>query len=112
MRVGVIMGGDSSERQVSLMTGQEMLANLDRGKYDAYPVELGHGGSGLIEGIKGADVALLALHGKYGEDGAIQETFHSLGIPFTGSGALSSGLCMDKNIAKKLIRLEGIHTPD
>ncbi|CAH1221894.1 D-alanine--D-alanine ligase [Paenibacillus plantiphilus] len=105
------MGGDSSERQVSLMTGQEMLSHLDRDKYDPYPIEINNG-SELVEAIRDVDVALLALHGKYGEDGTIQATLHSLGIPFTGSGVLSSGLCMDKDIAKKLIRLEGIHTPN
>lgn len=105
------MGGDSSERQVSLMTGQEMLSHLDRDKYDPYPIEINNG-SELVEAIGDVDVALLALHGKYGEDGTIQATLHSLGVPFTGSGVLSSGLCMDKDIAKKLIRLEGVHTPD
>ena len=66
----------------------------------------------LIEKAKDIDFALLALHGKYGEDGTVQGTLESLGIPYSGSNMLSSGICMDKNISKKILRYEGIETPD
>lgn len=111
MRVGVIMGGISSERKVSLMTGSEMIANLDREKYELYPIEI-NSKNELVEKVKNIDVALLALHGKYGEDGTIQGALETLCVPYTGCGVLSSSLSMDKNISKKLFRNEGIHTPD
>ncbi|MGO4185460.1 D-alanine--D-alanine ligase, partial [Paenibacillus sp. TAF43_2] len=111
MRVGVIMGGISSEKEVSLMTGREMIANLDREKYELYPIEINRKDE-LIEKVKNIDVALLALHGKYGEDGTIQGALETLGVPYTGCGVLSSSLSMDKNISKKLFLNEGIETPD
>ncbi|MBS4174416.1 D-alanine--D-alanine ligase [Bacillus sp. FJAT-49736] len=111
MKVGVIMGGVSSEKQVSLMTGKEMIAHLDKDKYEIVPIEL-NDKEELVEKAKGLDIALLALHGKYGEDGTIQGTLETLGVPYTGSGMLSSSICMDKNISKKIIRYEGVQTPD
>lgn len=111
MRIGVIMGGVSSEREVSLATGREMIANLDRSKYDVVPIEI-TGKSDLIEKAKHLDAALLALHGWYGEDGTVQGTLDTLGIPYTGCGVLSSSLCMDKELSKKLMRFEGVRTPD
>ncbi|MFJ5716738.1 D-alanine--D-alanine ligase [Neobacillus sp. NPDC093127] len=111
MKVGVIMGGVSSERQVSLMTGEEMIANLNKIKYEIVPIQIDNK-EDLADKVKNLDVALLALHGKYGEDGTIQGTLETLGIPYTGSGVLSSSLCMDKNISKKIIRYEGVQTPD
>ncbi|MGG1400350.1 D-alanine--D-alanine ligase [Bacillus salipaludis] len=111
MRVGVIMGGVSSEKQVSLMTGEEMMVQLDKNKYEIVPIQLDHK-EDLVEKAKNLDVALLALHGKYGEDGTIQGTLETLGVPYTGSNVLSSSLCMDKNISKKIIRYEGVQTPD
>lgn len=111
MRVGVIMGGFSSEKQVSLMTGEEMIAHLDKNKYEIVPIQLDNK-EDLVEKAKNLDVALLALHGKYGEDGTIQGTLETIGVPYTGSNILSSSLCMDKNISKKIIRFEGVQTPD
>ncbi|MDQ6598994.1 D-alanine--D-alanine ligase [Bacillus salipaludis] len=111
MRVGVIMGGVSSEKQVSLMTGEEMMVQLDKNKYEIVPIQLDHK-EDLVEKAKNLDVALLALHGKFGEDGTIQGTLETLGVPYTGSNVLSSSLCMDKNISKKIIRYEGVQTPD
>ncbi len=111
MKVGVLMGGMSSEREISLMTGREMLAHLDRSKYEVVPVEIVQQ-EDLSEKMKGIDFALLALHGTYGEDGTVQAALESLGIPYSGSGVESSGLCMDKNKSKQVLRAEGIPTPD
>jgi D-alanine-D-alanine ligase len=111
MRVGVIMGGVSSERNVSLMTGEEMIMNLDKNKYEILPIVI-NDKKELAEKAKNIDIALIALHGKYGEDGTIQGTLDSFGVYYTGSGILSSSLCMDKNISKKIIRYEGVQTPD
>lgn len=111
MRVGVVMGGVSSEKQVSIMTGQEMIAHLDQSKYEVVAIEL-HDKKELIEKVKNLDIALLALHGEFGEDGTIQGALETLGVPYTGSGILSSSICMDKNISKKILRYEGVETPD
>ncbi|PZT54613.1 D-alanine--D-alanine ligase [Paenibacillus silvae] len=109
MKVGVIMGGTSSERDISLLTGQEMVANLDRSKYEVMPIEL-NSKRDLIDKSAGIDVALLALHGKYGEDGTVQGTLESLGIPYTGCGVLASSVCMDKDMSKQLMRQAGVLT--
>ncbi|WP_025113578.1 D-alanine--D-alanine ligase [Lysinibacillus fusiformis] len=111
MKVGVIMGGTSSEKQVSIMTGKEMVANLNKQKYDVVEIVL-EDHQEVIEKVQGIDVALLALHGKFGEDGTIQGVLETLDIPYTGSGLLASSLCMDKHMAKKILRYEGIATPD
>ncbi|MEK3826013.1 MULTISPECIES: D-alanine--D-alanine ligase [Paenibacillus] len=111
MKVGVIMGGTSSERDISLLTGQEMIANLDRSKYKVIPIEL-NSKRDLIDKSDGIDVALLALHGKYGEDGTVQGTLESLGIPYTGCGVLASSVCMDKDMSKQLMRQAGVLTGD
>ncbi|KOO51259.1 D-alanine--D-alanine ligase [Viridibacillus arvi] len=111
MRVGVIMGGVSSEKQVSLMTGEEMMVHLDKNKYKIIPIQI-EKKEDLVENARNLDVALLALHGKFGEDGTIQGTLETMGVPYTGSSVLSSSLCMDKNILKKIIRYEGVQTPD
>ncbi|MED2635466.1 D-alanine--D-alanine ligase [Bacillus thuringiensis] len=111
MKIGVIMGGVSSEKQVSIMTGNEMIAHLDKNNYEIVPITLNEK-MDLIEKAKDIDFALLALHGKYGEDGTVQGTLESLGIPYSGSNMLSSSICMDKNISKKILRYEGVETPD
>ena len=111
MRVGVIIGGVSSEKQVSIMTGEEMMAHLDKNKYEIVPIHI-ENKEDLVEKVKNLDIALLALHGKFGEDGTIQGALETMGIPYTGSGILSSSLCMDKNISKKIMRFEGVQTPD
>lgn len=111
MKVGVIMGGTSSERDISLLTGQEMIANLDRSKYEVVPIEL-NSKRDLIDKSAGIDIALLALHGKYGEDGTVQGTLESLGIPYTGCGVLASSVCMDKDMSKQLMRQAGVLTGD
>ncbi|KIL42144.1 D-alanine--D-alanine ligase [Gordoniibacillus kamchatkensis] len=111
MKVGVIMGGVSSEREVSLKTGRQMIDQLDRNKYEPVPIVLTKR-EDLVGMTEGIDIALLALHGAYGEDGTVQGTLETLGIPYTGSGVLSSGLCMDKDLSKRLLLAEGIPTPD
>ncbi|WP_410769018.1 D-alanine--D-alanine ligase [Fontibacillus sp. BL9] len=111
MKVGVIMGGISSEREISLLTGNEMLAHLNPDKYEGIGIDIKRPDE-LIDKIKDIDFALLALHGTYGEDGTIQAALESMGIPYSGSGVLSSGLCMDKNLSKRLLQAEGIPTPE
>lgn len=112
MKIGVIMGGISSEREVSLQTGQEMIHHLDRSRYEAVPIVIDQRAD-LIAQVQqaGIDLALLALHGRYGEDGTVQGALETLGIPYTGSGVLASSLCMNKQLSKMLLEAAGVHTP-
>lgn len=111
MRIGVIMGGISSEREVSLSTGNEMIQHLDKNKYEVFPIVI-NSKEDIIEKAKNIDVALLALHGKFGEDGAIQSILEALNIPYTGCGILSSAICMDKDTTKRLLRDSNIKVAD
>lgn len=112
MKIGVIMGGSSSERKVSLQTGQEMINQLDRSRYEVIPILI-EKRVDLIAQVQqsGIDFALLALHGQYGEDGTVQGALETLGIPYTGSGVLASSLCMNKQLSKMLLKAAGVHTP-
>ncbi|MNZ36829.1 D-alanine--D-alanine ligase [compost metagenome] len=112
MRIGIIMGGVSSEWEVSLRTGQEMIRHLDPDRYTAVPIVINQRVD-LIRQVQQAeiDLALLALHGQYGEDGTIQGALETLGIPYTGSGILASSLCMNKRLTKMLLTAAGVNTP-
>jgi D-alanine-D-alanine ligase len=111
-RVGVVMGGTSSERDVSLRTGAAVAEALESAGRDVVRVELGDGHDAL-DALRAArlDVAFLALHGRLGEDGCIQGLLEVLGIPYTGSSVLASALAMDKLKAKELFRLHNVPTP-
>ncbi|MGX4585868.1 D-alanine--D-alanine ligase [Paenibacillus chitinolyticus] len=113
MKIGVIMGGISSEREVSLQTGQEMIRHLDRSRYEVVPIVIDRRADLITQAQQaGIDFALLALHGQYGEDGTVQGALETLGIPYTGSGVLASSLCMNKQLSKRLLRTVGVHTPE
>lgn len=112
VRVGVVMGGTSNEREVSLRSGQAVIAALEDLGHDVVGIDLASGMDALsLLSEAEMDVAFLALHGKHGEDGCVQGVLEMLGIPYTGSGLLSSALCMDKLKAKELMRLHNILTP-
>lgn len=110
MRVGIIMGGISSEKEVSLYTGKEIIRNIDKDKYEAIPIEI-ECKNELISKLTNIDFAFIALHGKFGEDGSIQGLLETFNIPYSGSGVLASALCMNKNISKKIFLAEDIKTP-
>ena len=111
-RVGVLMGGTSGERDVSLNSGRAVAEALERLGHDVIPVVLGEG-SDPFAAIAEADidVAFLSLHGRLGEDGCVQGLLELLGIPYTGSNVLSSALAMDKLKAKEMFRLHNVPTP-
>ncbi|MEK3947637.1 D-alanine--D-alanine ligase [Paenibacillus sp. FSL H7-0703] len=112
MKIGVIMGGISSEREISLQTGQEMINHLDRSRYEVVPMVIEQRADLIVQVQQaGIDIALLALHGQYGEDGTVQGALETLGIPYTGSGVLASSLCMNKQLSKTLLKAAGVHTP-
>ena len=109
MKVGVIMGGISSEREISIQSGNSVVHALDKDKYEAIPIVLNEK-EDLIEKVKGIDFALLALHGKFGEDGTVQSVLKTLGIPFSGCGPLSSAICMDKDMTKRILAFGNVRT--
>lgn len=105
--VGVFFGGESSERDVSLRTGAAAAAALRRLGYDVREVDLRGDWIGAIRG-SGAEVAFLALHGKWGEDGVVQGALELLRIPYTGSGVAASALSMSKVAAKRVVAAAGV----
>ncbi|NLM44420.1 MAG: D-alanine--D-alanine ligase [Clostridiales bacterium] len=109
MRIGVIMGGISSEREVSLNTGKEIMNNLDKKKYEVIPIVINNK-EDIIEKTKDIDFAFLALHGKFGEDGIVQAVLETLNIPYSGCNPLASGICMDKSITKSILKTAGVST--
>ena len=110
--VAVVMGGPSTEEQVSLSTGHAMAAAL-RGKgYNVKEIRLvPHNFSEQVK-KSGADVVVIAVHGLYGEDGRLQSALEMMGIPYTGSGVLASSVSMNKLAAKRVFLGSGIPTPD
>ncbi|WP_139905009.1 D-alanine--D-alanine ligase [Clostridium thermarum] len=111
MKVGVIMGGISSERDISLNTGKEIVNNLDKERYQVQSIIIDKK-TDIFDKVKDLDFALLALHGKFGEDGTVQSVLQTLDIPYSGCNALSSALCMDKDMTKKVLIANGINTAD
>ncbi|HEY3496892.1 MAG TPA: D-alanine--D-alanine ligase, partial [Polyangiaceae bacterium] len=111
-RVGVLMGGTSGEREVSLSSGRAVAEALERLGHDVIPVVLGEGADPFAAIAEAdIDVAFLSLHGRLGEDGCVQGLLELLGIPYTGSNVLSSALAMDKLKAKEMFRLHNVPTP-
>ncbi|HWH43565.1 MAG TPA: D-alanine--D-alanine ligase [Thermoleophilaceae bacterium] len=110
-RVAVLKGGTSLERQVSLRSGARVEDALERLGHVVVSVDAG---ADLIERLREAspDVAFVALHGRDGEDGTVQELLEILGIPYTGSPVLASALASDKVVTKHLMVDAGIPTPD
>ncbi len=109
-RVAVLMGGWSAEREISLMSGRAVLESLRRSGIDAHGVDLRPARLDELLG-GGFDRVWLAMHGRGGEDGAIQGALECLGLPYTGSGVTGSAVCMDKLRSKQLMAAAGIDTP-
>jgi D-alanine-D-alanine ligase len=112
-RVGVLMGGCSAEREVSLRTGEGVAEALDGLGYAVTPLIWSAEGPQPDELLRtcSLDVVFVALHGRGGEDGCIQGLLELRGIPYTGSGVLASALAMDKLKAKEMFRLHNVPTP-
>ncbi len=139
LRVGVVMGGMSSEREISLESGRNIYFNLNPQKYEGIPVFLDAEGRFwemplqllvqnttvditarledearriAYEELKSvADFIYIGLHGKYGEDGCLQGLLELLGIPYTGSGVMASAIGMDKHMQRKLLSAAGLKVP-
>ncbi len=110
LRVGVLMGGTSAERDVSLKTGAAVLAALGRKGYDVVAIDVD---ATVAERVahERIQLAFIALHGRLGEDGAIQGMLEVLGIPYTGSSVLASALGMDKVVSRRLFEAAGLPVP-
>jgi D-alanine-D-alanine ligase len=110
-RVAVLKGGRSLERQISLKSGARVQDALERLGHDGVAIDVGHD---LVERLRetAPDVAFVALHGRDGEDGTVQELLEAVGVPYTGSGVSACIRCADKVIAKHHMLDAGIPTPD
>ncbi|RKZ18700.1 D-alanine--D-alanine ligase, partial [bacterium] len=110
MRVGVLYGGWSSEREISLISGKNVADALKRRGYDVVLIDVQRDFPERVKEYH-IDVAFVMLHGTPGEDGIIQGVLEFMQIPYTGSGVLASGLAMDKVLSKKVFISSGIPTP-
>lgn len=111
MKVAVIYGGISSEREVSLKSGKSMVENLKKDKYDVLDFKIDNK-TDVFNLDKDVDLVILGLHGKFGEDGCIQSILDAMDIKYCGCSPLTSGILMDKNFTKTIARQNGILTAD
>ena len=110
-KIGVLMGGMSSERNISLMTGETIFSALNRLGYQTVKIDVDEKVCRTLLKEE-VEVAFVALHGRYGEDGAIQGLLEIMKIPYTGSGVTASAIAMDKIMSKIIFAAENIPTPD
>jgi D-alanine-D-alanine ligase len=109
-KVAVLMGGDSAEREVSIMSGTGVLNALLSQGVDASAFDPAHEDLSELKSERFSRV-FIALHGRHGEDGTVQGALELLGIPYTGSGVMASAICMDKVMTKRVWVAEGLPTP-
>jgi D-alanine-D-alanine ligase len=109
-KIAVLMGGRSLEREVSLASGRRVTDALEAAGYRTLPLDVT---ADLVSTLRAErpDAAYIALHGKYGEDGTIQELLEFLGVPYAGPGVVSCALSWDKSVTKHLLSEKGIPTP-
>ena len=111
MRIAVLRGGRSAEREVSLRSGAQVAKALRARGHDVAEVDLdADTWDALRDG--GFECVFNALHGRLGEDGTVQGMLELLGLPYTGSGVLASALCMDKSRAGRMLAAIGLHVPE
>ena len=109
-KVAVLMGGQSAEREVSLMSGQGVLQALRASGVDAHTFDPAERDLGELK-REGFTRCFIALHGRYGEDGTVQGALELMGLPYTGSGVMASSIAMDKTMTKRVWLAEGLPTP-
>ncbi|NQU95753.1 MAG: D-alanine--D-alanine ligase [Candidatus Omnitrophica bacterium] len=109
-RIAVLAGGPSSEREISIKSGRAVYEALKRKNQDVFFLDVG---TDVLEKLKNAgfDIAFIALHGRFGEDGTVQAMLEELKIPYTGSGVHASRLAMDKVASRKVFSASGIKVP-
>ncbi len=111
MKIALVMGGMSSEREVALNTGRAFEEALRTLGHEYVVIDAGLDLPLRLAGVK-PDVALLALHGKYAEDGTVQGLCEYMKIPYTGSGVMASALCMNKYFTKQILSFHNILSPE
>jgi D-alanine-D-alanine ligase len=109
LKIGVISGGISSERDISLLTGKNIYQSLLESGYNALFIDLK---DDFYSKLKEINLAFLAIHGRYGEDGTAQGLLELMKIPYTGSGVLGSAIAINKIMSKKILIYENIPTPE
>jgi D-alanine-D-alanine ligase len=109
-KIAVLLGGLSDEREISLKTGGAVLKALQGAGYRAEAIDAGRDLAAQLAAA-GTEVAFIALHGRFGEDGTVQGLLEMQGIPYTGSGVLASSVAMDKVTTKKLLLYHELPTP-
>ena len=109
-KVAVLLGGKSSEREISLMSGRNVLEGLRKAGVDAHPFDPAERELSELK-QEGFERAFIALHGRYGEDGTVQGALELLRIPYTGSGVMASALSLDKLRTKLIWLASGVPTP-
>ena len=111
LKVALLSGGISSEREVSIKSGNQVYKALDKAKYDVTRYDPATDLGELLADASGIDVAFIVLHGPYGEDGTVQGLLDLLHIPYQGSGVLGSALAIDKWSSKRLYKEAGLPVP-
>lgn len=109
-KIGVLMGGMSVEREVSIKSGEAISSSLDRLGYRQKPIDVDTDIAITLR-REGIEVAFIALHGRYGEDGTIQGLLDVMQIPYTGSGVLASAMGMDKITSRQIFLAQGLSVP-
>ncbi len=109
-KVAVLMGGQSAEREISLMSGNGVLQALRSKGVDAHPFDPSERGLNELKD-QGFIRCFIALHGRFGEDGTVQGALELLGIPYTGSGVMASSIAIDKVMTKRVLCAEALATP-
>lgn len=114
LKIAVLMGGKSNEREISLKSGKAVYQSLKDAGFVAVPIDIIEEDAGaIVADIKGlgADIAFIAMHGRFGEDGTLQEILESAAIPYTGCGPRASRLAMDKVASREVFLEHGISVP-
>lgn len=111
IRLALLSGGISSEREVSLNSGRQVFDALDKNRYDIVPYDPQTDLKQLVMDAEGIDAALIILHGPFGEDGTVQGLLDLLDIPYQGAGVLGSAIAMNKRVSKKLFEAARIPIP-
>lgn len=112
MRLALIAGGKSAEREVSLKSGEQVFQALDKARYDIRRYDPRDDLERLVRDAPDLDVALVIMHGRGGEDGSLQGLLDLLGIPYQGSGVLGSALGMNKELSKILYQQAGLQVSE
>lgn len=119
IKIGVLMGGPSSEYEVSLRTGAKVIEHLDKDRYEVFPIKISKEGEwhvkdskiSIEDALDKIDLAFIAMHGEYGEDGQIQIILEQYDKPYTGSGKFASQVAMSKPQSKIRFSSHGLMTP-